>query len=141
MISNQIILVVQLEQSYSMDKLILSTLGHTWILDLDGTIVKHNGYKIDGEDSFLPGAEDFLKSIPDKDMVVFITSRTDEYRKVTERFLADNFVRYNQIIYNAPYGERILVNDDKTTGLKMGFAVNKKRDSNGVIVFMENEAL
>ncbi len=28
-----------------MNKLILSTLGHVWILDLDGTIVKHNGYR------------------------------------------------------------------------------------------------
>ena len=31
----------------------LSKLPHTWILDLDGTIVKHNGYKLDGKDSLL----------------------------------------------------------------------------------------
>ena len=41
----------------------LSTLGHTWILDLDGTIVKHNGYKIDGQDTLLDGALEFLKNI------------------------------------------------------------------------------
>ena len=35
---------------------IMSSLDHTWILDLDGTILKHNGYKIDGKDSFLDGA-------------------------------------------------------------------------------------
>ena len=29
----------------------LSTLSKTWIFDLDGTIVKHNGYKIDGYDT------------------------------------------------------------------------------------------
>lgn len=34
----------------------MSSLDHTWILDLDGTILKHNGYKIDGKDSFLDGA-------------------------------------------------------------------------------------
>ena len=39
----------------------LSPLGHTWILDLDGTIVKHNGYKIDGYDTFLDGAKEFLE--------------------------------------------------------------------------------
>ena len=50
-----------------MDEIVLSTLGHTWILDLDGTVVKHNGYKLDGEDSFLPGAEQFLRGIPEKD--------------------------------------------------------------------------
>ena len=31
----------------------LSPLGHTWLLDLDGTIVKHNGYK-EGGDVRLP---------------------------------------------------------------------------------------
>lgn len=109
-------------------KLVLSNLGHTWILDLDGTIVKHNGYKIDGEDSFLPGAREFLDSIPDKDMIVFLTSRTDEYKDSTEKFLRENNVRYDHIIFNAPYGERILINDDKPSGLKMGHVVNKKRD-------------
>lgn len=28
-----------------MNEIVISQLGHTWILDLDGTIVKHNGYK------------------------------------------------------------------------------------------------
>ena len=59
-----------------MNDLILSALGHTWILDLDGTVVKHNGYKIDGTDTFLDGAETFLRNIPQKDMVIFLTSRT-----------------------------------------------------------------
>ena len=110
------------------NKLVLSTLGHTWILDLDGTIVKHNGYKIDGGDSFLPGAEDFLKSIPEKDMIVFLTSRTDEYREATEDFLKKNSIQYDQIIFNAPYGERILINDDKPSGLTTGYVVNLERD-------------
>lgn len=112
-----------------MDKLVLSTLGHTWILDLDGTIVKHNGYKIDGRDSLLPGAREFLRSIPSKNMIVFITSRTDEYREITEQFQKENDIRYNYIIFNAPYGERMLVNDDKPSGLKTGITINKKRDS------------
>ena len=37
-------------------ELVMSTLPKTWILDLDGTLVKHNGYKMDGEDSLLKGA-------------------------------------------------------------------------------------
>lgn len=110
------------------NKLVLSSLGHTWILDLDGTIVKHNGYKIDGHDIFLDGAKDFLESIPEDDMVIFITSRTDEYIEQTKQFLADHHVRYHAIIHNAPYGERILVNDAKPSGLKMAIAVNQTRD-------------
>lgn len=111
-----------------MDKIVLSTLGHTWILDLDGTIVKHNGYKIDGEDSFLPGAKDFLESIPDGDMVVFLTSRNAQYRDMTEQFLKKHHVRYDSILFNVPFGERILVNDNKPTGLLMAHSVCLDRD-------------
>lgn len=124
-----------------MDELILSTLGHTWILDLDGTIVKHNGYKIDGADTFLPGAKEFLENIPEKDMVVLLTSRTDDYREATLNFLSKNKVRYNHIIFGAPYGERILVNDNKSSGLKMGIALNKERNSNVHICLLEDTTL
>ena len=110
-------------------ELTLSSLGHTWILDLDGTIVKHNGYKIDGYDTFLEGAEEFLKSIPEGDMIIFLTSRKQEYRKTTETFLHTNGIRYDCIIFEAPYGERILVNDNKPSGLKMGHAISTMRDS------------
>lgn len=110
----------------------MSKLGHTWILDLDGTIVKHNGYKIDGYDTFLPGAEKFLQSIPEGDMVLFLTSRTKEYAKVTEEFLREHEVHYDLIVYGAPYGERVLVNDAKPSGLRTAVAVNTVRD-----VFME----
>lgn len=108
--------------------LVLSPLGHTWILDLDGTIVKHNGYKIDGVDTFLPGAKEFLNQIPEEDLIIFLTSRTDEYKGITLKFLSDNQVKYHHIIFNAPYGERILVNDDKPSGLHCSVAVNLTRD-------------
>ena len=62
-------------------------------------------------------------------MVVFITSRTDEYREKTIEFLKRNSIRFDHIIFNAPYGERILLNDDKPSGLKMGMALNLKRDT------------
>ena len=110
-------------------ELTLSSLSHTWILDLDGTIVKHNGYKIDGEDSFLEGAREFLESIPENDMIIFLTSRKKEYRELTEKFLRDNHVSFDHIIYEAPYGERILMNDNKPSGLKMGYAVCGSRDA------------
>lgn len=72
-----------------MDNIVkVSPLAKTWILDLDGTIVKHNGYKIDGEDTFLDGAREFLDKIPKEDMVVFITSRTDNEKNITENFLS-----------------------------------------------------
>jgi hypothetical protein len=108
--------------------LVLSPLAHTWLLDLDGTIVRHNGYKLDGRDTLLDGAAEFLRGIPSGDMVVFITSRTPEYREMTENFLAEKGIRYDHIIFNAPFGERVLVNDRKPSGLDTAIAVNTARD-------------
>ncbi len=122
------------------DEIILSTLGHTWILDLDGTLLKHNGYKSDGTDTVLPGARDFISSIPDKDMIVIITSRTTEWETRTLKFLRENNIRYDHIIFNAPFGERILINDNKPGGLKCGYAVNCERDKwNGLTVIESGE--
>ena len=38
----------------------LSPIPRTWILDLDGTLVVHDGPYIMGKDQFLPGALEFL---------------------------------------------------------------------------------
>ena len=106
----------------------LSPLPKTWILDIDGTIVKHNGYLTDGFDTLLPGAVGFLAGIPDTDTIVFLTSRKSDFSAMTESFLNDNGIRYDHIIYNAPYGERILINDKKPSGLNTAIAVNTERD-------------
>lgn len=119
----------------------LSRLGHTWIFDLDGTIVKHNGYKIDGYDTLLDGAKEFLKQIPEKDMIIFLTSRTDEVMQQTKMFLHNNEIRYNVIINNVPYGERILVNDMKPSGLITALAFNSSRDKFFNTIFEEEKEL
>lgn len=110
------------------DELILSTLPKTWILDLDGTILKHNGYKIDGYDTLLPGAKEYLEEISKEDVIIILTSRTEEFREMTLSFLSENGIRYNQIIFNMPMGERIVVNDRKPSGLDMAVAININRD-------------
>lgn len=112
-----------------MDKIKLSSLGHTWILDLDGTILKHNGYIIDGFDSLLPGVKEFLEKLPKEDILVFITARQRKYQKITEDFLRKNGIRYTAILYDAPHGERIVVNDNKPGGLHTAKAVNVERDT------------
>lgn len=123
------------------NNIVLSNLGHTWILDLDGTILLHNGYLEDNGDCFLEGAKEFLLSIPSKDMIVFLTSRKEEYREITERFLKKNGVRYDYIIFDAPYGERILVNDDKPSGLKMSLSVNVTRNQQFDLTILEDPNL
>lgn len=110
------------------DTLVLSTLPKTWVFDLDGTLLKHNGYKIDGVDSVLPGAIDYLNTIPDEDYIVIFTSRTEEYREMTIEFLKKQGIRYDDILFNMPMGERIIVNDRKPSGLAMSIAINTTRD-------------
>lgn len=108
--------------------LILSTLPKTWIFDLDGTLLKHNGYKIDGEDTLLDGVKKYLDSLPQEDMVVILTSRQDDYREETMAFLHSHGIRFNQILFGMPMGERILVNDRKPSGLDMAVAINVNRN-------------
>ena len=111
-----------------MESLILSTLPKTWIFDLDGTLVKHNGYKLDGEDTLLPGAKEYVDSLPGEDFVLILTSRTEEYREMTLSFLRENGIRYDEILFGMPMGERIVVNDRKPSGIAMSVAINVNRD-------------
>lgn len=107
----------------------LSSLGHTWILDLDGTIVEHNGYILHSEDRVLDKAGEFLRKIPDEDMIIIVTSRPESLRSMTCEFLLKNNIRYDHIIFKAPYGERIIMNDRKESGLSTAVAVNMERNS------------
>lgn len=110
------------------NKLVLSTLPKTWIFDLDGTILKHNGYKIDGKDTLLDGAKEYLEHLPKEDKIVIFTSRTEEFREETIRFLHQNSIRFDKILFNMPMGERIIVNDRKPSGIDMTVAINIDRD-------------
>ncbi len=110
-----------------MTKLTLSILPKTWFIDIDGVLFIHNSH-LDGEDVLVPGIMDFLKNIKQEDLVVLITARKEQYREVTEASLQKHGIRYDQIIFNMPVGERILINDEKPQGLKTSIAINTKRD-------------
>lgn len=113
-----------------MKKIKLSiNLNHTWFIDLDGTILKHNGYITDKKDTLLKGVKSFFKKIPKNDKVIITTSRKSKYLKQTKNFLKKNRIRFDQIIYNLPYGERILINDIKPKNkLKTSISINLTRD-------------
>jgi len=105
-----------------------SDLNKTWIFDLDGTLLKHNGYKNGGEE-LLPGVKEFFSKISKDDRIVILTARDTKYQQITEKFLNDNGIRFDHIIYDLPIGERILFNDKKPSGLKTAYAYNLDRDS------------
>lgn len=121
-------------------KLELSGLPKTWLIDVDGTIVKHNGYKNDG-DVLLEGVQEFFAQIDEQDVVILLTARNELFRQSTEDFLKANNIRYDKIIFGLPTGERILINDDKPSGLKMGHAINKTRDCNVSLFIKINKDL
>ena len=119
----------------------LSPLNKTWILDIDGTLVKHNGYKIDGHDTLLDGVKEFFETLNPNDKVVMLTARKDEYLDDLKVFLKENNLRYDYLLTNMPMGERILVNDRKPSGLDMAFAINKNRDCKLEINYLIGEDL
>ena len=110
-----------------MENLKLSSLPKTWIFDLDGTILVHNGYK-NGGDRILPGVKEFFDKIPETDYILILTARKEEVLESSIKFLKDNGIRYNEILADIPFGERILLNDMKDSGLKTSYAINLKRD-------------
>jgi len=118
----------------------LSNLPKTWLIDIDGTIVKHNGYK-NGRDELLEGVKDFFARMNECDFVILLTARSEDTRKMTEDFLSSHKIRYDQIIFGLPTGERILINDNKPSGLAMGYAFNKKRDAKATLIVKINENL
>ncbi|WP_165653999.1 hypothetical protein [Sutterella wadsworthensis] len=111
-----------------MTTLRLSTLPKTWVFDVDGTLVIHNGHLRPQGDELLPGVKEFFASLPAQDAVVLLTARKKELGPALEAFLTANGIRYDAILYGMPAGERILVNDCKPSGLLTAVAVNKKRD-------------
>ena len=111
-----------------MTTLRLSTLPKTWVFDVDGTLVIHNGHLRPQGDELLPGVKEFFASLPAQDAVVLLTARKKELGPALEAFLTANGIRYDAILYGMPAGERILVNDCKPSGLLTAGAVNKKRN-------------
>ena len=110
------------------EKMILSTLPKTWIFDLDGTLVKHNGYLLDGADTLLDGVKEYTGGLPPEDRILILTSRKETYKTSTVRFLDENGIRYDAVLFDMPVGERIVVNDRKPSGIRMAVAVNCTRD-------------
>lgn len=111
-----------------MKTLTLSALPKTWLIDIDGTLVRHNGY-LHGKDELLGGVREFFASLPKDDIVILLTARRAQDLPALREFLAQNGVHYNQILTDLPIGERILLNDTKPSGLKTAYAVNKARDA------------
>lgn len=106
----------------------LSPLPHTWLFDVDGTLVVHNGH-LNGGDRLLPGVKETFAQIPEHDHIILLTARKEGHSQALEEFLQANGIRYDRILYGMPQGERIVINDCKPSGLKTAYAANKERNA------------
>tara|TARA_Y100001933_G_C18603133_1_gene398860 strand:+ start:67 stop:477 length:411 start_codon:yes stop_codon:yes gene_type:complete len=115
----------------NMINLKISNLIHTWFIDLDGTIFKHNAYKENQFDVVVnSNVQKFFDQIPKEDFLIFTTSRSSSLSRLCEESLSQK-VKIKQkffIIYDLPHGERILLNDSKPSGLITSLAINFERD-------------
>ena len=110
------------------NSLLLSKLKKTWFIDIDGTLLVHNSDLETKDDEIILSSLEFIKTIKD-DVIILTTSRSEKFKEKTETFLSLHNIRYDQIIYNLPYGERILVNDNKQSGLKTAYSISLKRNA------------
>lgn len=90
-------------------------------------MLEHNGH-LRGEDVLLPGVREFWQQIPDTDVVILLTSRSEAQGGVTRAALQRFGLRYDRVIFGLPFGERILINDSKPSGLVTAFGISLLRD-------------
>ena len=105
----------------------LSTLAHTWLIDLDGVVCPHNGH-LRGDDTLLPGVRELWAQIPATDCIVLLSARGPEHRAAALALMAAEGLRVDQALFGLPTGERILINDAKPGGLLTALALNLARD-------------
>ena len=91
------------------------------------TFHKHNGY-LEGDDELLPGIIELWSKMSKDDTIIILTAREKKYKDSTIQFLKKNNLRFNHIIFDLPYGERILFNDKKPNGLKTAISINVERN-------------
>jgi hypothetical protein len=105
----------------------LEHLKKTWFIDLDGTLLIHNGYK-DSADELLPTTTEFMNTIGSEDIIIITTAREIKYKKQTIDFLKKKNIRFNHILFGLPSGPRILINDKKPDGTKTAYSLNVERN-------------
>lgn len=121
-----------------MTELHLSPLGKTWLIDVDGVLVRHNGHHAGG-DEILPGVRRFFDRLGIEDRVLLLTARPEADRSATLAALAALGLRWHGAIFGLPHGERVCINDRKPSGLSTAYAVNLARDEglDGLVVIVD----
>lgn len=105
----------------------------TIFCDIDGTLVEHKGDIIKNYQEPTNALPNVLDSIKQWDKhnykLILTTGRKESTRVYTQRQLAELGVVYDELIMGLPNGDRVLINDKKTNGIKnTAYAINLVRN-------------
>lgn len=104
----------------------------TLFVDIDGTILKHQGSFSDislKEATLLPHARDRMNEWCSKEYkIVLTTGRRESMRKTTELQLDRLGVPYDYLVMGLSKGNRIVINDRRPNGNDTAYAINIDRD-------------
>lgn len=106
---------------------------YTIFVDLDGTIIKHNGSldrQLGTPPELLPGVKDAFADWYRKDYRIIITTgRKESMRKATEEQLRSLGIFYDVLLMGLGRGPRVIINDLKPdSGNSTAISVNIKRN-------------
>ncbi|HEU6449054.1 MAG TPA: hypothetical protein VFV23_11510 [Verrucomicrobiae bacterium] len=107
----------------------------TLFVDLDGTLVVNSGEHFEPVWGTTSGIKENIEAInrlydSGKVQIIITTSRKAEARKLTERQLKKEGVRYHQILFGLNHGKRIVINDyARSNPFKSCDSINIARNS------------
>lgn len=107
----------------------------TLFVDIDGTLVKNSGQFFKpkwGETGRIEKNVEMLNSLYEtgKVHIILTTSRTKDYKEITEQQLQREGIKYHQVIYGLYHAKRIIINDYANSNpYKSCDSINLKRDS------------
>lgn len=105
----------------------------TYFIDIDGIVFKNGAQYFEpkwGETVHLEKNILIInKLIEAGNQIIFVTARTEEFRYITEKQLAELGIKYDYLIMNCLHSQRILINDFSTSNpYPSAVAINIKRD-------------
>lgn len=110
----------------------------TIFCDLDGTIFENSSSHFPpyiGESPALAKNIERLLELQSKEhlTIIFVTSRSEDYREITEKQLDDLGITYKDLIMGLPHSERILINDfSKTNPFPSASSINLIRNGDNL---------
>lgn len=113
----------------------------TYIIDLDGVLVKSSAKYFKPYWGTSPGIEQNIRAVnqlKDKgNQIVIFTSRTENFRAITEHQLKKNGLLYDFLFMGALHSQRVLVNDFSSSNpFPSAITINVERDSDQLASFL-----